>query len=383
MGEPIRIAQVVGKMMNGGVEAVVMNYYRHIDRSKVQFDFIVDEDSTYIPREEIESLGGRIFIIPPYQKINKYIPALIKLFKENNYKIVHSHINTLSVFPLYAAKKVGVPVRIAHNHSTAAPGEWKKNILKYTLRPFAKVYATHYVACSRYAGEWLFGKKSMERGEVTIFNNAIDLDKFKYDENVRNEVRKEFGLEGKFVIGHVGRFCYQKNQEFLIDVFEEVYKQNPNAVLMLVGDGPDREKIEEKVRQHNLGNCVIFLGNRNDANRLYQAMDVFVFPSRYEGLGMVAVEAQFCGVKTVMSDRVPDDAKVLDGTLSMALSESTKNWADKILNQENSEKVYSNKYKEFNILEESSKLTNYYGEIAYGKERAANTGQYFVLGEQG
>lgn len=251
--EPIRIAQIVGKMMNGGVEAVVMNYYRHIDREKVQFDFIVDEDSTVIPKEEIESLGGRIFIVPPYQKLNKYMPALIKLFKENKYKIVHSHINTLSVFPLYAAKKAGVPVRIAHNHSTAAPGEWKKNILKYTLRPFAKVYATHYAACSRYAGEWLFGKRSMERGEVTIFNNAIDLDKFKYDENVRIEVRKELGLEGKFVIGHVGRFCYQKNQEFLIDVFEEVYKQNPNAVLLLIGDGPDREKIEEKIRKLSSG----------------------------------------------------------------------------------------------------------------------------------
>lgn len=247
--EPIRIAHIVGKMMNGGVEAVVMNYYRHIDRSRIQFDFIVDEDSTYIPREEIESLGGRVFIVPPYQRLNKYISALSNLFKENHYKIVHSHINTLSVFPLYAAKKAGVPVRIAHNHSTAAPGEWKKNILKYTLRPFAKVYATHYAACSRYAGEWLFGRRSMERGEVTIFNNAIDLDKFKYNENVRNEVRKELGLEGKFVIGHVGRFCYQKNQEFLIDVFEEVYKQNPDAVLILIGDGPDRKKIEEKVKQ--------------------------------------------------------------------------------------------------------------------------------------
>ena len=245
----VRVAQVVGKMNNAGVEAVVMNYYRHIDRSKIQFDFIVDEDSTYIPREEIESLDGRVYTVPPYQKLGKYISALKNLFKENHYKIVHSHINTLSVFPLYAAKKAGVPVRIAHSHSTAAPGEWKKDIVKYMLRPFAKVYATHYAACSKYAGEWLFGQKSMERGEVSIFNNAIDLGKFKYDEKVRNEVRKEIGLEGKFVIGHVGRFCYQKNQEFLIDVFEEIYKRNPDAVLILVGDGPDRKKIEEKVKR--------------------------------------------------------------------------------------------------------------------------------------
>lgn len=246
--QPMRVAQVVGKMVNGGLEAVVMNYYRHIDRSKVQFDFIVDEDSTVIPREEIERLGGRVYIVPPYQKLNRYIPALIRLFRENEYKIVHSHLNTLSVFSLYAAKKAGVPVRIAHNHSTAAKGEIKKNLLKYTLRPFAKVYATHYAACSKYAGEWLFGKKAVECGQVTIFNNAIDLNKFKYDEDVRREVRKELGVEDKFVIGHVGRFCYQKNQEFVIDIFVEVYKKNPNAVLLMIGDGPDRAKIEKKVR---------------------------------------------------------------------------------------------------------------------------------------
>lgn len=360
----IRIAHVVGKMVNGGVEAVVMNYYRHIDRSKVQFDFIIDEDSTYIPREEIESLGGRIFIVPPYQKLNKYIPALIKLFKENQYKIVHSHINTLSVFPLYAAKKAGVPVRIAHNHSTAAPGEWKKNILKYMLRPFAKVYATHYAACSRYAGEWLFGKKSMERGEVTIFNNAIDLDKFKFDKKVRNEVRKELEIENKFVVGHVGRLCYQKNQEFLIEVFEEVYKQNPNAILMLVGDGPNKEMLAEKVNKLNLTKQVLLLGNRNDVNRLYQAMDVFVFPSRYEGLGMVAVEAQFCGVRTVISSKVPDDAKVSDSTLSLSLTRSAKEWADNILQKSSIERINNGMYAKYDISKEAIKLTSYYIEAA-------------------
>ena len=357
--ELIRVAQVVGKMLNGGVEAVVMNYYRHIDRSKVQFDFIVDEDSTYIPREEIESLGGRIFIIPPYQKINKYIPALIKLFKENNYKIVHSHINTLSVFPLYAAKKAGVPVRIAHNHSTAAPGEWKKNILKYSLRPFAKVFATHYAACSKYAGEWLFGKKSMARGEVTIFNNAIDLDKFKYDENVRNEVRKELGIEGKFVIGHVGRFCYAKNHDFLIDIFEKLHEKNPNAVLMLVGDGPGREKIEEKVMQRNLSGQVLFLGNRNDANRMYQAMDVFVFPSRYEGFGLAVVEAQVNGLKVVVSKEVSDETKINDRIEFIDLNADIRMWTDSI-EKANTRCDSCCKSGDYDIILQTLKLQNYY-----------------------
>lgn len=361
----IRIAQVVGKMVNGGVEAFVMNYYRHIDRNKVQFDFIIDDDSTYIPREEIESLGGKIYMVPPYQKLNRYMSALIKIFKENQYTVVHSHINTLSVFPLYAAKKAGVPVRIAHNHATAAPGEWKKNILKYTLRPFSKVYATHYAACSRYAGEWLFGKKSMKCGEVSIFNNTIDLDKFKYDESVRNDVRKELGLEGKFVIGHVGRICYQKNQEFLIDIFEEVYKQNKNAVLMLIGDGSDRKKIEKKLENLNLIEQINFLGNRNDVDRLYQAMDVFVFPSRTEGFGMAAVEAQFCGVRTVMSDRVPNDAVISNGTLRLSLNGSVQEWAEGILRKKDLGEIEACRYSEYDISKESIKLLNYYENIVY------------------
>ncbi len=379
---PIRVAQVVGKMVNGGVEAVVMNYYRHIDREKVQFDFIVDEDSTVIPKDEIEKLGGRVFIVPPYQKLNKYIPALIKLFKENKYKIVHSHINTLSVFPLFAAKRAGVPVRIAHNHSTAAKGETKKNILKYVLRPFAKVYATHYAACSKYAAEWLFGKKTVAQGKVTIFNNAIDLDKFKFDENVRNEVRKELGIEDKFVIGHVGRFCYQKNQEFLVDIFEEVYKQNPNAVLMLVGDGPDREKIEEKIK--NIGG-VILLGNRTNVDRLYQAIDIFVFPSRYEGLGIAAIEAQVCGIKTIISEAVPNDAVISSNTEQLLLEDGAGSWAEKIL----SVKIYDRAfvYSEiYDISIQADKLTEFYEGLSdegSGKGQAKEyTGAYTISRQQ-
>ena len=249
MPEPIHVAQIMGKMINGGVETVVMNYYRHIDRSKVQFDFIIDADSTHTQflRNEIESLGGRIYIVPPYQKLGQYIPALIALFRKNNYQIVHSHINSLSVFPLYAAKKAGVPVRIAHSHSTAAPGEWKKNIFKYMLRPFSKIYATHYAACSKLAGEWLFGKKAMKNGQVTIFNNAIDLDKYRFNKQVRDEVRDELGLQNKFVIGHVGNFRYQKNQDFVIDIFQEIHAQNPESVLLMIGDGEDFERIRTRV----------------------------------------------------------------------------------------------------------------------------------------
>ncbi len=368
---PIRVAQIMGKMNNGGVESVVMNYYRHIDRSKVQFDFFVDEDSTAIPREEIENAGGRLYIIPPYQRLHRYLPALVRLFRENRYRIVHAHINTLSVFPLFAAKLAGVPVRVAHSHSTAAKGETKKNILKYTLRPFSRVFATDYAACSRYSGEWLFGKRAMERGDVTVFNNAIDLDRFRYDEAVRSQVRGELGLEGKFVIGHVGRFCFQKNQEFLIDIYREVYKEEPNAVLLLIGGGEDRAKIEEKVNAITEGK-VFLLGNRADVDRLYQAMDVFVLPSRYEGLPVVGVEAQAAGLPCVFSDAVTKDVCLTPTAGFCRCEEPTRAWAESILRLAGTERSGGEdalRQKGFDIRLQGRCLTEYYMALLDAAER--------------
>ena len=192
---PIIVAHIMGKWLGGGVEAVVMNYYRHIDRNKIQFDFICDCDSTDIPYDEIKELGGRVILVPPYQQIFKYIKELKKVFQENGYQIVHSHINTLSVFPLYAAKKSGIPVRIAHSHSTTNQREKKKNLMKQLLRPFSKVYATDYMCCSEHAGRWLFREKTYDDGKVFLLNNAIDLDEFKYDEKIRKEKRNELGIE--------------------------------------------------------------------------------------------------------------------------------------------------------------------------------------------
>ena len=247
--EPIRVAQIIGKWLGGGVESVVMNYYRHIDRTKIQFDFICDEDSTNIPYEEIEKMGGKVILIPPYQNVFKYHKKLKEVLKSGGYKIVHSHINTLSVFSLFAAKCAGVPVRIAHSHSTTNKKEKKKNLLKQVLRPFSKVFATDYMCCSELAGRWLFGNKEYDNGNVYLLNNAIDLDKFKYDEENRKEKRKELNIEDStLVIGHVGRFVEQKNHRFLIDIFNEVHKQKENSILLLAGQGPLMEEMKEKVK---------------------------------------------------------------------------------------------------------------------------------------
>lgn len=337
--EPIRIAQIIGKWVGGGVESVVMNYYRNIDHEKIQFDFICDSDSTNIPYEEIEKLGGRIILIPPYQKVFKYQKELRRVLKEGNYKIVHSHINTLSVFPLYAAKKVGIPVRIAHSHSTTNKREWKKNMLKQVLRPFSKIYATDYMCCSELAGRWLFGDKEYDKGNVYLLNNAIDLEKYKYDEKIRKEKRKELNInDDTIVIGHIGRFVEQKNHKFLIDIFNEINKKEKNSILLLAGQGPLMEETKKKVKELNLENNVMFLGQRNDANELYQAFDVFLLPSLYEGLGMVLIEAQCAGLPSFASTVVPKIAKVSDVLDFIDLTTPKEIWVDIILQSINNYK---------------------------------------------
>ena len=361
--KPIRIAHVIGKLNAAGVESVINNYYRNIDHTKFQFDYYIEEDSNCAPPQELIEMGARYFITPPYQDIFNYISCLKKHFQEEKYQIVHSSMNTLSVFSLYAAWRAGVPVRINHNHSTAGKGETKRNIFKYILRPFAKCFATDYLACSRYAGEWLFGRKSMESGQVMILNNAIDVERYQYNPEIRKLVREELGLTDKFVIGHVGRFCYQKNHEFLIDIFENVHNKDCNSVLLLIGIGELVDSIKAKVRRKGLDDAVIFLGVRSDVNELYQAMDVFVLPSRYEGLGMVAIESQVAGLPTICSDAIPEEARVSNCVSFLALSTSIDMWSKKILTfkcfirKDISKKIRDT---EFDIKIQAKKLEKFY-----------------------
>lgn len=333
----------------------IMNYYRHIDRTKIQFDFFALEGSMIPQKEEIESLGGRVYIVPRYTNPIKYEREIIRLLK--GYSIVHSNMNTLSVFSLYGAKKARVPHRILHNHSTAGKGE-KKNIFKYLLRPFCKFFLTERLACSRYAGEWMFGKNS----SFKVVNNAIDLSKYKFNQNTRESIRKELGIENRFVIGHIGRFCYQKNQEFLIDIFKEIIK-NADAVLLLIGSGETENAIKTKVKNLGLEDRVIFAGNKTNANEYYQAMDVFVLPSRYEGLGMVAIEAQASGLPVICSEEVPPEAAVTGLVKFCPLSAPASKWADTIFaNRVADRKDTTDEIQKagYNIITEAKKLEEFY-----------------------
>ena len=345
-----------------------MNYYRHIDRTKIQYDFIIDSDSSNpVLQDEIESLGGKVIMIPPYQKPIAYHKALYKLFTENNYPLVYSHLNTLSVFPLFAAWRAGVKIRVAHNHSTAGKGEFKRNVMKYTLRPFAKIFPTHLCACSEYAGRWLFGKRAMDSGRVRIWPNAIDTERFAYNERVRNETRQYLKLTDKFIVGHAGRFMAQKNHDFLIDIFAEIHRRRNNAVLLLFGEGQLMDNITDKVMRFGLNDCVVFAGNVHGMERYYQAMDVFIFPSLYEGLGMSAVEAEISGLPVIASREVPDEAKFCGNLHFMSLKRSASEWAEEALRISDGHvrKDMSQNARDsgFGIKTQAEKLSEWYCEI--------------------
>ena len=294
----------MGKMIGGGVEQVVMNYYRHIDRSKVQFDFLVDADSTLVPKDEIESLGGRVFEVPPYQRPIVYQKALTALFRDQRWRIVHSHINTLSVFPLWAAKRSGIPVRIAHSHATSGKGETARNLMKYALRPFANHFPTHRLACSNYAGKWLFGT-----ADFKVVVNAFDLESLAFSQSARIEFRQNLGIgDDIYVFGHAGRFAPPKNQARLIRLFNDIVLDRPDALLVFAGQGPDMKACKDLVRDLGLASKVIFVGQCQDMPAFYSGIDAFLLPSAYEGLGLALVEAQDAGLPCIASRSVSQEA---------------------------------------------------------------------------
>ena len=353
MAEPIRVAQVLNRMDSGGVESVVMNYYRHIDREKVQFDFYLAEGSSFPQREELEQLGAGIYLIPPYSRPVKYHRVLYKAFKKRQYKIVHAHLSAMSVFPLFAAWRAGVPVRICHNHTTAYWGEGIKTLLKYILRPFNKIFATDYFACGETAGRWMFGDRCFNSGKVTVIPNAIDTEKFAFDPEARSSLRKELGIpQDVFVVGHVGRFTYAKNHSFLVDVFMDLLKKMPDAKLLLIGEGKLMDHIRGKAKKLHIEKKVIFAGVRKDTNKLYSVMDVFCLPSLYEGLGMVVWEATANGVPTLLSDRVPKEANIECYCSVLSLKQKPQIWAEELRkrNSRNSKVVPSIKDHEIDLM---------------------------------
>ena len=332
MSEPIRVLQVFGRLDRGGAETFIMNVYRNIDRSKVQFDFIVHTADKCAYDDEITALGGRIFRVPRYNGKNhfRYKKEWNLFFRQHTeYKIIHAHIRSTAAIFLNIAKKYGL-VTISHSHNDSSGKGFSatiKNILQYSLRNIADFL----FACSKQAGEWLYGKKACAKKNFHVIPNAIDTEKFIYDPVARESKRKELSLENKFVVGHIGRFDTQKNHDFIVNIFEKIYRKNNKAVLLLVGDGTLRSKIEQKVETFGLKDNVIFAGVRSDVPDLLNTMDVFLFPSLWEGFGIVLLEAQATGLRCVVSDVVSQEVKITKLLECVSLEKSASHWADKVL----------------------------------------------------
>ena len=355
---PIRVLQVVTYMGRGGLETMLMNYYRHIDRNKVQFDFLVHRDFEADYDREIQSLGGRIFhvsrLVPWSKSYRTELKAFFRAHPE--YKIVHVHQDCLSAVALQCAEECGVSVRIAHSHNSNQDKNLKYLIKRHYMKQIP-TFATDFFSCGKTAGDWMFCGHPYQ-----ILPNAIDAAEYRFAPETRRAVRQELGLEDCCVIGHVGRFHPQKNHVFLLEVFSECLRINPNARLLLVGGGEGRSETEAKAYELRLQGKVIFAGVRSDVNRLLQAMDVFVFPSHYEGLGIAAIEAQAAGLPCVLSEGVPEEACVTDNVCRISLNESPQVWAGCILSQP---KTHADTYQQienagFDISTNVRKLQDFY-----------------------
>ena len=324
-------------MNRGGAETMVMNYYRSIDRSRVQFDFMVHRQERGAYDDEIEAMGGRIYRMPPIRpgKFRKYKKALREFFDEHpEYQILHSHMSELGYYAFKEAKAHGVKCTICHAHN--APDfksetfiEKMKDFMRWRFKHKIRKYTDHMFVCGMDAGKWLFGRHNKRR--FVMMNNAVDAQRFRWDENRARMLRQKLRLDDRFVICHVGRFNAQKNHALLIDIFNVIHAQRPDAVLLLAGDGDLEERIRAKVESLGLVDCVQFLGVRSDIDDILLVSDVFLFPSLYEGLPVTLVEAQASGIKCVISDAVPSDCLITRNIDIVPLEATLGDWANAVL----------------------------------------------------
>lgn len=359
--DTIRVLEVVTNMGRGGIETMLMNYYRHIDRNKVQLDFLVHRFERAVYDNEIKSLGGKIYRLPRLNPFSRsYMKQLNAFFSAHSeYQIVHCHLDCMAGIPLRAAKNHGVSVRIAHAHSSNQTKDLKYP-LKLLLKKNIVNEATILFACGEAAGKWMFNG-----APFTVMRNAIDASAFRYRPDLRQKIRKELlpNNPNAFVIGHVGSFWPPKNHLFLLDIFYEIHKQDSSAILLLVGTGGLMDSVREKTYHLGLQNAVYLLGDRSDVDKIMQAMDIFVLPSLFEGLPVTMIEAQSSGLPCFISDKVPLECKITDLVTQIPLHASAEEWAEKILSASNTDR--KDTYPQivtagFDIIERAKWLQNFY-----------------------
>lgn len=369
----INILHVASSVSRGsGVTNVIMNYYRHIDRKQCQFDFLIFGKMSNDYTNEIEELGGVIHIIPKpnVKNLSYYKKQLNQFFRKygKKYDIIQLHeiyLNSI-IFPI--AKRNGIKVRIVHSHTTLYSDKKVNAIRNFIMFMPLKKTATHFFACGKQAGFFTYGKKYVESGKVYIMNNAIEVNKYFYNEDIRSRTRQALGIEDQeILIGNIGRFAPQKNHKFILQIFNQLCKKNQNFKLVLIGEGPDLESIQEMAKKYKIQSKVLFLGSRNDVPDLLQAMDIFILPSKFEGLPIVAVEAQAAGLPCILSDNITKEVEY--GTVKYLSIKCVQEWCNTIEEITISTEGYRNISKDclkqsgFDINVEADKLLFQYEKI--------------------
>ena len=357
MANRIKVLEFVGEAIKGGVESVVYSYCAAL-KDDVEPTFIFFDNSTSIPEDFIKSIGGHYFVVPHVKHLCKFNKAFKKVLTENQFDIIHSHLNTLSVFVLKVAKKCGYKVRIAHSHSQSNKKEFVRNMVKNFLKKFSKKYATTYLACGIAAGRYQYGDKTFDEGKVIVLKNAIDVDKFKFDKTDREEVRKELGVkDNEILVGTLGRLCQQKNQQYILKMAEQL----PEVKFVIVGAGPLEQELKDYMSSHNIRNVILY-GLSNEPKRFYSAFDTFVLPSLYEGVPVTGIEAQTNGVYVLFSDQVSPESQASSYVKFLPIEDGDlSKWVDEIkVKHDHEDHLKEIVESGFSIKEASNKLLDIY-----------------------
>jgi len=326
----IRVLQVVTALDGGGVERMLFNYYRVMNRNQIQFDFIVHSEEKGLLEDHFIQMNSTIFRIPTRQQsLIKNFALTKRIIKRGNYDAIHVHLDMMSIIPLFLAMIFGIKIRIAHSHMATKPkgllGRFKNKVFSFLI----KAFANKLFACGIDAGISRYGLTTIKSNKVKVINNAIQISDYKFDESIRQVIRDEYQIENnEILIGHVGRFTQQKNHEFIINLFKKIYETNKRTKLMLVGNGELEDEIKLKVEKMGLGNNIIFCGIRDDVNKLMQAMDILILPSKYEGLPVVLVEAQCSGLSCLVSDTITKEVNVTGRIKYLSLNSEIKDWVN-------------------------------------------------------
>ena len=329
----IKIAISVNKCDSGGQKSLIMAYLRNFDPKRIYFDLIVDKDSNSIPFDEVNELGGGIYVIPPYQHILAHLNALRKLLREKHYDALYALNNTMNLFPLGIAYFNGIKVRVSESLTMASPLEKKKTMMKNVLKRFSHLFCNYYMANGKDCGIYQFGKKAYEDGTINIFLTPVDAKKYTFDPILREDTRQKFGWGNMVVYGYIARFEKQKNPLFLVDIMNEIAQKQDNAHFVIIGAGSMEQQIKNKIAKYGLDEKMSWLGRREDIKQFYNAFDAFLLPSLYEGLPVAGIESQSTGLPVFFSEEITREAGIAELGHFISLKKSAAEWANIIISE--------------------------------------------------